>query len=67
MTMVEEIDKLLDDYRAWLKDKTTLREVNGNWVEITTPYLGPPERRPSDLCPPGRWWLHTHGRPLYHS
>src|SRR5580692_9462459 len=36
---VAEIEKLLDDYRAWLKDKTTLREVNGTWVEITTPYL----------------------------
>lgn len=39
MTMVQEIDRLLSDYRAWLKDKTTLREVNGSWVEITTPYL----------------------------
>lgn len=39
MTMVQEIDKLLNDYRAWLKDKTTLREVDGSWVEITTPYL----------------------------
>ena len=39
MTMVEEIEKLLVDYRAWLKDKTTLREVNGSWVEITTPYI----------------------------
>ena len=39
MTMVQEIEKLLNDYRAWLKDKTTLREVNGAWVEITTPYL----------------------------
>jgi hypothetical protein len=29
----------LSDYRAWLKDKTTLREVDGSWVEITTPYL----------------------------
>lgn len=36
---VGEIEKLLDDYRAWLKDKTTLREVGGSWVEITTPYL----------------------------
>lgn len=36
---VAEIDKLLNGYRAWLKDKTTLREVNGSWVEITTPYL----------------------------
>lgn len=40
MTMLEEIDRLLIDYRAWLKDKTMLREVNGSWVEITTPYLG---------------------------
>ncbi len=39
MTIAQEIDKLLDDYRAWLKEKTTLREVNGSWVEITTPYL----------------------------
>ena len=36
---VTEIEKLLKDYREWLKDKTTLRQVNGSWVEITTPYL----------------------------
>jgi hypothetical protein len=34
-----EIERLLNDYRSWLKDKTTLREVDGDWVEITTPYL----------------------------
>jgi hypothetical protein len=39
MTTLEDIEKLLTDYRAWLKDKTTLREINGSWVEITTPYL----------------------------
>jgi len=39
MTTVQEIDRLLNDYRAWLKDKTSLREVNDEWVEITTPYL----------------------------
>jgi hypothetical protein len=39
MTTVHEIEKLLDAHRAWLRDKTTLRTVNGNWVEITTPYL----------------------------
>lgn len=39
MTTVQDIAKLLDDYRAWLRDKTTLREVGGSWVEITTPYL----------------------------
>ena len=36
---VAEIEKLLRDYRAWLRDKTTLRQVDGEWVEITTPYL----------------------------
>jgi len=39
MSMVLEIERLLNDYRAWLKDKTTLRALNGSWVEITTPYL----------------------------
>jgi hypothetical protein len=39
MTTAQEIEKLLNDYRTWLKDKTTLREVSGSWVEITTPYL----------------------------
>jgi Domain of unknown function DUF1829/Domain of unknown function DUF1828 len=39
MTIAQEIEKLLSDYRAWLKDKTTLRELNDTWVEITTPYL----------------------------
>ena len=39
MTTALEIEKLLNDYRAWLKDKTMLREVNNGWVEITTPYL----------------------------
>lgn len=34
-----EIEKLLQDYNSWLRDKTTLRQVNGEWVEITTPYL----------------------------
>jgi len=36
--MITEIQQLLDQYITWLKDKTTLREVN-DWVEITTPYL----------------------------
>ena len=39
MTIVQEIEKLLTDYRLWLKDKTKLRELDGTWVEITTPYL----------------------------
>ena len=36
--MIQEIQKLLDDYIVWLKDKTQLRQVE-QWVEITTPYL----------------------------
>lgn len=36
--MIEDIQKLLDAYLAWLKDKTQLRQV-ADWVEITTPYL----------------------------
>jgi hypothetical protein len=36
---IAEIEKLLQGYREWLRDKTTLRELNGSWVEITTPYL----------------------------
>jgi hypothetical protein len=37
--IVDEIQKLLDEYVSWLKDKTTLRGVGDTWVEITTPYL----------------------------
>jgi len=36
--MIYEVQRLLDDYLAWLKDKTTLRQID-DWVEITTPYL----------------------------
>lgn len=37
--MIEEIQRLLDQYFDWLKDKSTLRQAPHNWVEITTPYL----------------------------
>ena len=36
--MINEIQKLLDQYLVWLRDKTALRQVEG-WIEITTPYL----------------------------
>jgi len=39
METAAHIQKLLDDYIVWMKEKTTLREMNGEWVEITTPYL----------------------------
>lgn len=37
--MIQEVQALLDAYVAWLKDKTTLRQLPNEWVEITTPYL----------------------------
>ena len=35
---MEEIRALMDQYVAWLRSKTTLRQV-ADWIEITTPYL----------------------------
>ena len=37
--MIDEIQRLLDQYLAWLKDRTIIREVSDKWIEITTPYL----------------------------
>ena len=39
METLDEIKKLIDSYSIWMKDKTSLRAINGSWVEITTPYL----------------------------
>jgi hypothetical protein len=39
MVDVSEVSRLIDDYMAWLRDKTTLRQVGDEWVEITTPHL----------------------------
>lgn len=36
--MNDDIPGLLDQYWKWLKDKTTLRQIN-DWYEITTPHL----------------------------
>ena len=37
--MIDEIRVLLDQYSQWLRDKSVLREVNEQYVEITTPFL----------------------------
>ncbi len=37
--MIDEVKRLLDEYMLWLKDKTTLRQIDDKWIEITTPYL----------------------------
>lgn len=34
-----DIRQLLDDYLTWVKGKTTVRDVDDSWTEITTPYL----------------------------
>lgn len=37
--MTNEFQSLIDRYFSWLRDKTSLRQVGSDWVEITTPYL----------------------------
>lgn len=36
--MITEIQQLIDEYKEWLKNKISLREID-EWVEISTPYL----------------------------
>ncbi len=36
--MIHDIQALLDRYWVWLRDRTSLREID-DWIEITTPYL----------------------------
>ena len=36
--MIDSIQALVEDYRKWLREETTLRAVD-DYVEITTPYL----------------------------
>jgi len=37
--MIDEIRQLLDRYAQWVRDKSVLRELGDEYVEITTPYL----------------------------
>lgn len=37
--MSDTIQNLVDDYFRWLRDKTVLQKLSGNWTEITTPHL----------------------------
>ena len=39
MTDVDDIRRLVDGYRAWLRDRTTFKTVHADWVEISTPFL----------------------------
>ncbi|KJU83819.1 protein containing Region of unknown function DUF1828 [Candidatus Magnetobacterium bavaricum] len=37
--MTDEIQSLIDNYIGWLKDKTTIKNIGNDWVQITTPHL----------------------------
>ena len=37
--MIQEVRSLLDKYATWVRDKSVLREIGDEYVEITTPYL----------------------------
>jgi hypothetical protein len=37
--MIEEVRQLVDRYAQWVRDKSVLREIGDEYVEITTPYL----------------------------
>lgn len=39
MNMKEEMSELIDNYLAWVKDHTKLKNVDDKWIKITTPYL----------------------------
>ena len=39
MTSAIEIESLIGRYREWLKDRTAIKMLHNEWVEITTPYL----------------------------
>jgi hypothetical protein len=35
----DEINDLVNQYHLWLKDKTVVKQIGADWVEITTPHL----------------------------
>lgn len=37
--MIDEVRGLMDRYATWVRDKSVLREIGDEYVEITTPYL----------------------------
>ena len=37
--MINEINVLLDKYALWLKDKTVVKKIGEDWIEITTPHI----------------------------
>ncbi|MBF0557025.1 MAG: DUF1829 domain-containing protein [Nitrospirae bacterium] len=37
--MIDDIQKMINKYLEWLRDKTTLKDVGEDWIQITTPHL----------------------------
>jgi hypothetical protein len=37
--MMKQLSTLVEQYSDWIRDRTSLRKINGDWIEITTPYL----------------------------
>lgn len=37
--LITDLNKYHDEYIKWLKDKTTIKSLGNEWVEITTPHL----------------------------
>ncbi len=37
--MIKQMNTLVEQYASWIRDRTSLRKINSDWVEITTPYL----------------------------
>lgn len=38
-SLLEDVQCLMNDYLSWLKNKTILKQLNDEWIEIETPYL----------------------------
>ena len=37
--MINEMNVLIDKYALWLKDKTVVKKIGEDWIEITTPHI----------------------------
>jgi len=39
MNTLHDVQAMMDGYHHWLRDKTVLRQIENDWVQVTTPYL----------------------------
>ena len=58
--MIEDIRSSLEKYAAWVRDKTQLRDVGNDYVEITTPYLDRHNDYLQIYRSKGRWVIPYH-------